>query len=95
MPRQHVRHSDTTYEYTEEFPKRFRSFRQESGLWWSEVARRLGTYRNTIWRWTEGGSRPNYQHRRALLELANGLGLTPGPGLAMAIGRTLATQSRG
>ena len=38
--------------------------------------RRLGSYRNTVCRWAEGRALPNYQHRRALLELADTLGLT-------------------
>ena len=75
MPRQRVRHGGTTYELTDDFPERFRGFQQESGLSWSEIARRLGTYRNTVWRWAEGRARPNHQHRRALLELAEDLGL--------------------
>ena len=45
------------------------------GVSWSEIARRLGTYRNTVWRWAEGRARPNYQHRKALWELADGMGL--------------------
>lgn len=43
MPRQHVRHSDTTYEYTEDFPEHFKWFQQESGLSRSDIARRLRT----------------------------------------------------
>ena len=35
----------------------------------------IGTYRNTVWLWKEGRARPNYQHRKALLELADRLGL--------------------
>ena len=50
-------------------------FQEESGLTWAEIARRLGTYRHTVWRWAEGRVRPNYQHRKALLALADSLGL--------------------
>ena len=57
------------------FPQRLKRFRWESGLSWSELARRLGSYRHTVWRWAEGRTRPNCQHRRALLELAEGMGL--------------------
>ena len=42
---------------------------------WSEIARRIGTYRHTAWRWTEGKVRPNVKHMLALLELADDLGL--------------------
>lgn len=62
-----------TYIVPDDFPRRLRRFKEESDLSWSETARRLGTYRNTVWRWAEGRTRPNYQHRRALLALADGL----------------------
>ncbi len=42
---------------------------------WSEIARRLETYRNIVWRWKEGLARPNKQHRRDLLELADSMAL--------------------
>ena len=57
------------------FPERLKRFQEESGLSWSEIARRLGIYRHTVWRWAEGRIRPNYQHRKALPELADSLGL--------------------
>ena len=50
-------------------------FQEESGLSWSEIARRIGTYRPTVWRWAEGRVRPNVKHMMALLELAKDLGL--------------------
>ena len=59
----------------DDFPERLKRFQGESGLSWSEIARRLGTYRNTVWRWKEGRALPNRHHLRALLELAAGLGL--------------------
>ena len=68
MPRQRTNHSGDTFELTADFPERFKRFQRESGLSWSEIARRLGTYRNTVWRWVTGRARPNYQHRRALME---------------------------
>ena len=58
-----------------DFPERLRRFQEESGLSWSEIARRIGTYRHTVWRWAEGRVRPNVKHMMALLELANELGL--------------------
>ena len=47
----------------------------ESGLPWSEIARRIGTYRSTVSRWKRGEGRPNMKHMMALLELAESLGL--------------------
>ncbi len=75
MPRQRIHHSRRAYDFPADFPERLRRFQKESGLSWSEIPRRLGTYRNTVWRWAKGRVRPNYQHRKALLELADGLGL--------------------
>ena len=73
MPRQRVRHSRESYATTVDFPQRLKRFQKESGLSWSEIARRLGTYRYTVWRWAEGRTRPNYQHRRALYEVADSI----------------------
>ena len=50
-------------------------FREESGLTWAEIARRIGTCRYTAWCWKEGKGRPNTVHMMALLELAQDLGL--------------------
>ena len=75
MPRQRIYHKRNTYELPDDFPQRLERFQEESGLSWSEIARRLGTYRHTVWRWAEGRARPNYQHRKALMELAGSLGL--------------------
>ena len=75
MPRQRIQHTRRTYDLPDDFPQRLERFKEESGLSWSAMARRLGTYRNTVWRWKEGRSRPTYQHRKALLELAGSLGL--------------------
>ena len=75
MPRQRTNYSGDTFELTADFPERFKRFQRESGLSWSEIAGRLGTYRNTVWRWATGGARPNDQHRRALWELADSMGL--------------------
>ena len=50
-------------------------FKHASGLSWAEIARRLGTYPHTVWRWTEGKLRPNVKHMLALLEMAGSLGL--------------------
>ena len=75
MPRQRTYYNRRTYPLPEDFPERLKRFQEESGLSRSEIARRLGTYRRTVWRWAEGRVRPNYQHRKALLELADSLGL--------------------
>ena len=75
MPRQRIHHSRITYDFPADFPERLERFKEESGLTWAEVARRIGTYSYTAWRWKAGKVRPNYQHRRALLELADSLGL--------------------
>ena len=75
MPRQRIYHKRNTDELPDGFPQRLERFQEESGLSWSEIARRLGTYRHTVWRWAEGRARPNYQHRKALMELADSLGL--------------------
>ena len=75
MPRQRIHHSRETYGLPYDFPERLKRFQVGSGLSWSETAHRLGTYRHTLWRWARGRTRPNYQHRRALLELADDMGL--------------------
>ena len=43
MPRQ-CTHSRITCVIPGNFPQRLRRFQEESGLSWSEIARRLGTY---------------------------------------------------
>lgn len=75
MPRQRIDHSGRIYGLPDDFPECLERFQRESGLSWSEIARRIGTYRHTVWRWANGRSRPNYQHRRALMELADSMGL--------------------
>ncbi|MXY44701.1 MAG: hypothetical protein F4Y50_11725 [Dehalococcoidia bacterium] len=74
MPRQRVNYSRQTYGFPDDFPQRFKRFQEESGVSWSEIARRIGTYRHTVWRWKEGRGRPNAEHMMALLELAESLG---------------------
>ena len=68
-------YSRESYALPEDFPKRLKRFQRESGLSWSEIARHLGTYRHTVWRCASGRTQPNYQHRKALVELADGMGL--------------------
>ncbi len=74
MPRQRIHHTRETYDLSDDFPQRLRRFKEESGLSWSELARRLGVYRHTVWRWKEGLALPSRLHRRALMELAEGMG---------------------
>ena len=75
MPRQRTKYKRITYEFPDDFPLRLKRFKEESGLSWSEIARRLGTYPHTVWRWTVGRTRPNTEHMMALLDLANSLDL--------------------
>ena len=75
MPRQRTHYNRDTYDFPGDFPERLKRFQKESGLSWSEIARRIGAYRHTVWRWAVGRARPNYQHRKALLELAQSQGL--------------------
>ena len=75
MPRQRTHYNRITHPLPEDLPQRLERFQRESGLSWSEIARRLGTYRNTVWRWKEGRARPNKHHLNALLELAATFGL--------------------
>jgi len=75
MPRQRNQYSGDNHVPPVDFPERLKRFQRESRLSWSEIARRLGTYRNTVWRWKEGRAVPNKHHLKALLALADGLGL--------------------
>jgi ribosome-binding protein aMBF1 (putative translation factor) len=75
MPRQRIDYNIQTYSFPDDFPERLRLFQRESGLSWSEIARRLETYRNIVWRWKEGLARPNKHHRKDLLELADSMAL--------------------
>ena len=58
--------------FLNDFPQRLE---EESGLSWSEIARRLGTCHHTVWRWWQAGVRPNQHHTKALLDLADDFGL--------------------
>ena len=75
MPRQRTQCRRRTYDFPGDFPERLRRFQEESGLSWSEIARRIGTCRHTVWLWTEGVVRPNVEHMMTPLELAEDLGL--------------------
>ena len=75
MPTQRNRYSRRTYAFPEDFPQRLRRFQEESGLSWSDIDRRLETCRHNVWRWASGRTLPNHQHRKALVELADSMGL--------------------
>ncbi len=46
MPRQRTYYSRRNYDIPDGFPERLKRFPRESGLSWSDIARRLGTYRH-------------------------------------------------
>ena len=50
-------------------------FKDESGLSWAEIARRLGTTPLTVRRWWKRGVRPSSHYLLALQDLAAGMGL--------------------
>ena len=75
MPRQRIDHGRIVYVVPPDLPERLKRFQVESGLSWAELNRRLGVHPYTMRRWAEGKARPNYQHRKTLLELADSLGL--------------------
>ena len=76
MPRQRTHYSRRTYVVSDDFQEQLRRFQEESGLSWSEIARRLGTYRHTVGRWWKAGVQPNQHHMKALLALADDFGLS-------------------
>ena len=53
MPRQHIHHSRKTYD----FPRLLVRFKEESGLPWAELHRRLGVDPETVRRWRHKGVR--------------------------------------
>ena len=75
MPRQRILHQREPHDIPPDFPQRLKRFQEESGLSWSEIARRLGTYPYTVRRWWKKGMRPSTRHMMALLMLAHSLGL--------------------
>ena len=75
MLRHPTYYSRRTHVFPGDFPQRLERFKEESGLSWAEIARRLGTYPLTIRRWRYKGVRPNLAHQVALLDLADDLDL--------------------
>lgn len=63
MRRQRTTYNRETYNFPDGFGERLEDSQEESGLSWSEIARRIGTYRHAVWwRWKEGGGRPSMEH---------------------------------
>ena len=54
MPRQRIHHTRETYDFPADFPERLVRFKEESGLTWAELNRRLGTHPYTMRRWVLG-----------------------------------------
>ena len=75
MPRQRVEYGGIVYIVPGDLPRRLRRLKEESGLTWTELARRIGIIPYTIYRWVEYGVRPHFRHQLALLALAQDLGL--------------------
>ncbi len=57
MPRQRIHHTRETYDFPADFPERLVRFKEESGLTWAEIARRLGISPITMRRWWKRGGR--------------------------------------
>ena len=75
MPRKRIiNHGRRVYVIPHDFPQRLKLFKEESGLSWAELARRLGTSDLNLRRW-RAGVRPHPDHLMALLDLAEGMGL--------------------
>ena len=75
MPRRRTQYRRKTDAIPDAFPQRLVWFQHASGLPWAEIARRLGVAPLTIRRWRYKGVRPNYQHLKALHDLADDFGL--------------------
>ncbi|MCY4447790.1 MAG: hypothetical protein OXE02_02950 [Chloroflexi bacterium] len=75
MPRQRIHHRRDVHQLPEDFPERLKRFREESGLPWAEIHRRLDVDPETERRWREKGVLPNTRHYAALLQMADDLGL--------------------
>ena len=75
MPRQRTHDSRRTYVFPDDFPQRPVRFKEQSGLPWAEINRRLDTHPETTRHWRNKGVRPNVEHMMALVTLANSLGL--------------------
>ena len=74
MERQRRIHQPVYYEFPRDFPDRLEPFKEETGLTWNALARRLGVnpYRLREWR---RGTIPDSTNLFILLSLADKLGL--------------------
>ena len=75
MPRQRIHHSRVTYQVPDDFPQRLERFKEESGLSWAEIIRRLDIHHETMRRWRKGRARPSMRNMMALVAVARPLGL--------------------
>ena len=75
MPRQRTHHSRITYVFPGDFPQRLKRFKEESGLPWAELDRRLGIDPETRRRWRDKDVLPNTRNYAALLVVADSFGL--------------------
>ena len=64
MPRQRIHHSRVTYQVPHDFPERLERFKEESGLSWAEIIRRLDIHHETMRRWRKGRARPTNAYGR-------------------------------
>ncbi len=67
--------SSGIYIVPEDFPERLERFKEDSGLSWAELNRRVGTHPQTMRRWRKTQTHPSTRHMLALLDLADSLGL--------------------
>lgn len=74
MPRQRVNYTRRTYNVPD-FPERLVRFKEESGLSWAEIVRRLGAQPYTVRRWVLGRARPGMAYMLVRPALAEELGL--------------------
>ena len=75
MPRQHTHHSRIVYAFPDDFPERLKHFKEESGLSWAELRRRLGADPETVRRWRDKGVLPSTRYYAAMLVVADSFGL--------------------
>lgn len=74
MPGLRISYVRETCVFPNDFPQRLVRSKEEWRLPWAEIARCLGVYFHTVWRWEQGLGKLNTQHMMALLKLAGGHG---------------------
>ena len=74
MPRQRIDHRRIVYVVPHDFPERLERFKEESGLSWAKIARRLDVHHETLRRWRKGSRSPQHAEHDG----AGGPGETPG-----------------